>query len=200
MEKLRILLLDNYDSYTFNLRQYLEEEGECEIYIVKNDQINPSEAGNYDAIVLSPGPGLPSEAGKLLDVIRFNYTSVPILGICLGQQAVAEVFGGELYNLEKVCHGLSTEINILDTDHTLFKDLPRKIPAGRYHSWVVTRTNFPKELVISAVDENDQIMAIRHKELPIYAVQFHPESILTPNGRKMISNFMQSLVQKKALV
>lgn len=197
MEKLRILLLDNYDSYTYNLRQYLVEEGACDVFVVKNDRINTNYIANkYDAVVLSPGPGMPAQAGKLIDLIKANFNAIPILGICLGQQALAEAFGGELINLKKVCHGQSTEIRILDIEHVLFRSLPSKIMVGRYHSWVVSHTNFPDEFVLSAVDKDEQIMAIRHKTLPIYAVQFHPESILTPDGRKMISNFIESLNQK----
>ncbi len=192
---MNILILDNYDSYTYNLKQYFEESGLCSVTILKNDQIQHSDIDSCDALVLSPGPGLPSESGRLMESLLYTIGKKPILGVCLGQQAIAECFGGKLLNLNAVFHGISSEIEICDRKNPIFHNMESEICVGRYHSWVVDSDNFPNQLLISAKDKQGYIMALRHLHLPIYAVQFHPESILTPLGSQMISNFLQAVKQ-----
>ena len=187
--KKKILVIDNYDSFVYNLVHYLEEL-DCEVTVKRNDQFHLDECEAYDKISLSPGPGIPDEAGLLKDVIKKYAATKPILGVCLGQQAIGEVFGGTIINLDRVFHGVATSIDITQEDTVLFKDLGSKIDVGRYHSWVVSQDNFPLALEITAVDENGQIMALRHREFDIEAVQFHPESVLTPDGKKMIANWI----------
>lgn len=186
----RILLIDNYDSFTFNLVHYLEDL-EIHVKVVRNDKITPEECVDYDAIVLSPGPGIPSEAGNLLPIINFLKDKKPLLGICLGHQAITEVFGGEIINLEKVYHGISTQMTHFG--NAIFKEIDTNFEAGRYHSWAAENDSFPEILEITATDENGQIMALKHKELPIYGLQFHPESIMTPQGKLMLKNFIDTL-------
>ncbi|GAK97252.1 anthranilate synthase [Nonlabens tegetincola] len=183
----KIILIDNYDSFSYNLVHYLEDLN-ADVTVVRNDEISPEDCEKYDAVVLSPGPGIPSEAGNLLPIIQYMKDKKPLLGICLGHQAITEVFGGEIINLEKVYHGLSTKM--IHRNDELFKDIPSQFDAGRYHSWVAKKESFPDELQITATDENNQIMALRHSTLPIYGVQFHPESIMTPHGKKMLANFL----------
>lgn len=187
---MRIFLVDNYDSFTYNLFQYLEEEG-VEVCVKRNDQFLLDEIEAYDKIVLSPGPGIPDEAGLLKAVIEQYAPSKPILGVCLGEQAIGEVFGAKLYNLPKVFHGVLTPIQIT-TDDYLFRGLPNTINVGRYHSWVVSREQFPSCLEITALSEEGQIMGIRHKQYDVHGIQFHPESILTPQGHEMIRNFVNN--------
>lgn len=187
-----ILMLDNYDSFTYNLVQYIEEIIDDEITVRRNDEITIEEVDAFDTIILSPGPGLPHEAGILMELIRTYAATKNILGVCLGQQAIGEAFGGTLDNLEKVYHGVSTRIRITDTKELLFKGLSSEIEVGRYHSWVVKNQGFPKELDITAVDHNGQIMALRHKKYKVRGVQFHPESIMTPDGKQMLRNFLVS--------
>lgn len=160
-----------------------------EITVRRNDEISIEEINAFDAIVLSPGPGLPNEAGIMPKVLKTYASTKKILGVCLGHQAIIENFGGEIYNLDKVFHGVSTDIIQTQTDNVLFQELPKTFKAGRYHSWVGKIENFPEELEITAVDEHGEIMALKHKTLPIHAVQFHPESIMTPYGRKILANF-----------
>ncbi|HEX8514722.1 MAG TPA: aminodeoxychorismate/anthranilate synthase component II [Bacteroidia bacterium] len=186
---MKILVLDNYDSFTYNLVHYLEKESDAVIEVHRNDMISIEEIQPFDKLLLSPGPGTPSEAGILKEVIKKYGSSKSILGICLGQQAIAEVFGGSLHNLENVYHGISTRINIINDD-PLFKGLPRSFSVGRYHSWVVNREGFPAELEISAVDEEGYVMALRHRTLDIRGVQFHPESILSEYGSEIINNWI----------
>ena len=188
---MKILVLDNYDSFTYNLVQYLERVSNATVDVFRNDRISLAEVGKYDKILLSPGPGLPSEAGILRDVIREYSASKSILGICLGQQAIGEVFGGQLVNLDKVYHGVATEMEIVKEDG-LFKGLPKKFQAGRYHSWVVDEKKFPEELEITVKDENGHVMGLRHKKLDVRGVQFHPESILTEHGLQMMKNWIES--------
>jgi anthranilate synthase component 2 len=188
----RILMLDNYDSFTYNLVQYIEEIIGDDITVRRNDEITIAEVDDFDTIILSPGPGLPSEAGILMELISTYAPTKNILGVCLGQQAIGEVFGGMLDNLEKVYHGVSTKIRITDHNELLFKGLSSEIEVGRYHSWVVKNQNFPKTLDITAVDHNGQIMALRHKKYKVRGVQFHPESIMTPDGKQMLRNFLVS--------
>lgn len=185
---MKIVLIDNYDSFTYNLFQYLEEEG-AEVTVVRNDQFRIGQLEAYDKIVLSPGPGIPAEAGLLEEAIRTYAPTKPILGICLGEQAIGEVFGGQLYNLPHVFHGVQTPVHIVADDY-IFRSLPKDIQVGRYHSWVVTPEGLPPCLEVTAVSDEGQIMALRHKEYDVHGIQFHPESILTPEGRCMIHNFV----------
>ena len=188
---MNILVLDNYDSFTYNLVHYLEKVSDAEIEVHRNDKISLKDIEQFDKILLSPGPGIPSEAGILLDVIKTYASSKSILGVCLGQQAIAEAFGGSLNNLAEVFHGVSTPIEIIVVD-ILFKNIPTKLNVGRYHSWAVNKNDFPKELEITAVDEQGSIMALKHKTYDVKGVQFHPESILTEHGLKMIENWIKS--------
>ncbi|MCW3070923.1 MAG: trpG [Bacteroidetes bacterium] len=183
-----ILVLDNYDSFTYNLVHYLEKVSDAEIEVHRNDKIGLEEIERFDKILLSPGPGIPSEAGILPDVIRVYASSKSILGVCLGQQAIAEAFGGSLGNLDTVFHGVASPVKVIKED-LLFRGIPAEFKAGRYHSWVVNTSDFPDVLEITAVDSSGQIMALRHKTLDVRAVQFHPESILTEYGSELIGNW-----------
>ena len=185
----KIIVIDNYDSFTYNLVHYLEDLN-CEVTVYRNDEFNIEELQKFDKILLSPGPGIPDEAGLLKEVIKTFSATKSILGVCLGQQAIAEVFGGSLINLEKVYHGVATNIKIQVQDEPLFKDLDSEIEVGRYHSWVVNPIDFPEVLEITSLDENGQIMSLRHKAYDVRAVQFHPESILTPHGKKILENWV----------
>ncbi|RDK83273.1 anthranilate synthase component II [Marinirhabdus gelatinilytica] len=187
----KILVIDNYDSFVYNLVHYLEEL-DCEVTVLRNDQFHLSKVAPYDKILLSPGPGIPDEAGLLKDVIKTYAGKKPILGVCLGQQAIGEVFGGSIVNLSEVFHGVATKAKIIVDDEPLFKDLGNEIEIGRYHSWVVAREDFPDCLEITSIDENGQIMSLRHRELDICGVQFHPESVLTPKGKDIIKNWVES--------
>ncbi len=184
----RILVIDNYDSFTYNLVHCLKGLG-CEVVVKRNDQLELEEVQEFDKVLLSPGPGIPDEAGLLKEIIASYAPSKSILGICLGQQAIAEVFGGSLENLDKVYHGVSTEIERVVDDEILFEDLPRKMEVGRYHSWVVSN-KLPECLEVTSLDQNGEIMSLRHREHDVRAVQFHPESILTPDGQKMLENWI----------
>jgi len=186
----KVLVIDNYDSFTYNLVHYLEELN-CDVTVLRNDEFEINEIACYQNIILSPGPGIPSEAGNLKHVIATYASSKKILGICLGQQAIAEVFGGSLINLTKVYHGVATNINILVNDEILFKNLPQQIPVGRYHSWVVNPIDFPESLEVTSTTQEGEIMSLRHKFFDLKAVQFHPESILTPHGKTIISNWIE---------
>lgn len=188
---MKILLLDNYDSFTYNLVHYLESLG-TEVEVFRNDEIEVEDAKDFDKIVLSPGPGIPEQAGILKSLIKEYSGKKPILGICLGQQAIAEVFGGSLIQLHSVVHGEATPINITVSDEVLFKDLPQTIEVGRYHSWVVNPKDFPDVLEVTSKDKNGNIMSLRHKTYDIRAVQFHPESIMTPDGLKMLENWVKN--------
>ncbi|MFX0557284.1 anthranilate synthase component II [Maribacter sp. CXY002] len=184
----KILMIDNYDSFTYNLVHYLEDL-DCEVVVKRNDQLSLEEVASFNEIVLSPGPGIPDEAGLLKPIIEKYASSKRIFGVCLGQQAIAEVFGGSLINLDQVYHGISTKINIVKDDY-IFDGLPKEIKVGRYHSWVVD-PNLPQELEATSFDENGQIMSLRHKIYDIRAVQFHPESVLTPEGKQMLKNWLK---------
>ena len=185
---MKIVIIDNYDSFTYNLAHLVRELG-TEVTVVRNDRFELSQLEPYSKIILSPGPGIPSEAGLLLDVIRAYAGRKPILGVCLGHQAIGEVFGGKLENLSEVFHGVATEGSLFDNDD-LFYGLPRRIVMGRYHSWVVSKEDFPDCLEITAESDDGQIMALKHKELNIRGIQFHPESVLTPDGRKILQNWL----------
>ncbi|MBA6155679.1 aminodeoxychorismate/anthranilate synthase component II [Tenacibaculum sp. S7007] len=190
---MKILLLDNYDSFTYNLVHYVEDITGKLPDVYRNDEILVDEIKNYDAIILSPGPGIPDEAGILKEVIKAYAGKIPIFGVCLGLQAITEVFGGELENLNDVFHGVATEMKVLKNDTITFKNIPETFEAARYHSWIASHNNFPSELEVTAIDDAGSVMALRHKEYHIEAVQFHPESILTPDGKKMIQNFIESI-------
>ena len=185
---MRIAIIDNYDSFTYNLSHLVKEFG-AEVTVLRNDQFRLEDLEAYSKIILSPGPGIPSEAGLLLDVIRTYAGRKPILGVCLGHQAIGEVFGGKLENLSDVFHGVATPCHII-ADDPIFSGISRDITIGRYHSWVVSREDFPDCLKITAVSDEGQIMALRHRELNVRGIQFHPESVLTPDGKKMIQNFL----------
>lgn len=187
----KILVIDNYDSFVYNLVHYLEAL-DCQVTVRRNDQFHLKECEAYDKILLSPGPGIPEEAGLLNSVIKTYASTKSILGVCLGQQAIGEVFGGTLINLDRVFHGVATEIDILKEDTVLFKGLDSKLAVGRYHSWVVDAVDFPPMLEITALDENGQVMALRHRDYDVRGVQFHPESVLTPEGKTMITNWINA--------
>lgn len=187
---MNIVVIDNYDSFVYNLVHYLEAI-DCEVTVVRNDQFHLEDLEAYDKILLSPGPGIPEEAGLLKEVIKTYAGRKPIFGVCLGQQAIGEVFGGDLINLSQVFHGVATKAEILVPDAPLFKNLGSEIEIGRYHSWVVSKDNFPDTLQITSVDNNGQIMSLRHRELDIRGVQFHPESVLTPMGKDIIKNWVE---------
>jgi anthranilate synthase component 2 len=185
---MKVVIIDNYDSFTYNLSHLIKSLG-AEVTVVRNDQFELQDLEQFNKIVLSPGPGIPSEAGLLLDVIRTYAGKKPILGVCLGHQAIGEVFGGKLVNLSDVFHGVATPCHIV-ADDPIFSGLERDITIGRYHSWVVANEDLPECLEVTAVSDEGQIMALRHKHLNIRGIQFHPESVLTPDGKKMIQNWL----------
>ncbi len=187
---MKILVLDNYDSFTYNLVHYIEELCDTEVDVFRNDKISLEDINNYTHIVLSPGPGVPKDAGILLDVIKTYHKTKKILGVCLGMQAIAEAFGGKLTNLKTVYHGISTPAEIVKDD-ILFNGLPKQIEIGRYHSWVADTETLPTCLTTTCIDSNSQIMALRHNEFDVRGVQFHPESVLTPQGKSMIQNWLE---------
>jgi anthranilate synthase component 2 len=186
----KILIIDNYDSFTYNLVHLVNEIGlQCEVW--RNDKFNLDDVDAFSHIILSPGPGIPSEAGLLLDVIARYAPTKSIFGVCLGQQAIAEAFGGQLYNLSRPMHGIATPIKVTDTNEKLFAGLPESFKVGRYHSWVVDQKGLPDVLTVTAIDEQDNsIMALRHKHYDVRGVQFHPESVLTEFGRQMMQNWL----------
>jgi anthranilate synthase component 2 len=186
----KILIIDNYDSFTYNLVHLVNEIGlQCEVW--RNDKFGIDDVDAYSHIILSPGPGIPSEAGLLLEVIEKYAPTKSMFGVCLGQQAIAEVFGGQLYNLKQPMHGIATPILVTDSEEKLFKGLPESFKVGRYHSWVVDEKNFSDVLTVTAIDEADNsVMALRHKEYDVRGVQFHPESILTEFGKEMMANWI----------
>ena len=196
---MKIVIIDNYDSFTYNLSHLVKELG-AEVTVLRNDQFELSDLEPYSKIILSPGPGIPSEAGLLCDVIRTYAGKKPILGVCLGHQAIGEVFGAKLLNLSQVFHGVATPCHII-ADDPIFSGIERNITIGRYHSWVVSREGLPECLEVTAESDEGlrvgdgtsgmgQIMALRHRELNIRGIQFHPESVLTPDGKKMLQNWM----------
>lgn len=186
---MKILVLDNYDSFTYNLVQMIEQIVNEKIDVFRNDKISLEEVAKYDKIILSPGPGIPEEAGILLELIKKYAPTKSIFGVCLGQQAIAEAFGGTLINLSEIYHGVATESTQIN-QHKLFKNLPETLEVGRYHSWAVNPENFPDELEITSVDRNGMIMSLKHKNYDVHAVQYHPESILTPKGKQILENFL----------
>ncbi|MGQ2984587.1 anthranilate synthase component II [Flavobacterium sp.] len=185
----KILVIDNYDSFTYNLVHYLEAL-DAKVTVLRNDEVLIDEPADYDKILLSPGPGVPDEAGLLKDIIKKYAPTKSILGICLGQQAIGEVFGGSLINLEEVYHGVAATITITADDELLYAGLPPEIEVGRYHSWSVDPDTLPDVLEVTSVDGRGQVMSIRHKFLDVKGVQFHPESILTPFGKTILANWL----------
>lgn len=187
---MEIAIIDNYDSFTYNLSHLLKELG-ATVTVLRNDQFRLEELEHFDKLLLSPGPGIPEEAGLLLDVIRHYSGKKPILGVCLGEQAIAEAFGGKLINLEEVYHGIQSRVRRI-ADERLFRSLPDEFPVGRYHSWVVSPEAFPDCLEVTAVSQEGHIMALRHRTLDVHGIQFHPESVLTTDGKTMIQNWLES--------
>jgi len=199
----RILVFDNYDSFTYNLVHLVERILHEKVDVHRNDQVPLEKVKEYDKIILSPGPGIPEEAGLLLPLIKEYASSKSILGVCLGHQAVGEAFGGKLINLSEVYHGVATPVRLVNresgvgrnnasliTHHALFEGLPEEFEVGRYHSWIVSEENFPEELEVTARDENNFIMALQHKTYDVQGVQFHPESVLTPKGELILRNWL----------
>lgn len=188
---IKILVFDNYDSFTYNLVHQIKELGYNNVEVHRNDKITLKEIESFDKIILSPGPGIPSEAGILLDVIKTFAPTKPILGVCLGHQAIGEVFGGTLVNLDKVYHGIAMNTTITIQDY-IFAQMPKEFNTGRYHSWVVATNNFPDSLEVTATDENGNVMALRHKNYDVRGVQFHPESILTDGGIGIMKAWLEA--------
>ncbi len=186
---MKLLLLDNYDSFTYNLQHLIQKVCDCEIVVVRNDEINLASLPQYDKIVLSPGPGLPESSGKLMEVIRLTYTTKSILGVCLGHQALAQFFGARLVNLNTVYHGVAMPTIQLMKD-TIFEGIPETFLTGRYHSWIVDTNSLPETLELTAIDNHQNCMAIRHRYLKLVGVQFHPESILTEYGEQLLKNWI----------
>ena len=190
---MKILIIDNYDSFTYNLVHMVEKITGNFPAVFRNDEISVEAVNSYDLIMLSPGPGIPDEAGITKEVIKTYAGKKPIFGVCLGLQAITEVFGGTIINLDTVYHGVATVMNVTDKSAVLFKDVPATFLAARYHSWSATKEGFPDTLRITATDEDGGIQAIEHKVFPISAVQFHPESILTDVGEQIVTNFINSV-------
>lgn len=192
---MKILVFDNYDSFTYNLVHLVEKIVHEKVDVYRNDQIPLEKVKEYDKIILSPGPGIPEEAGLLLPLIKEYSSSKSILGVCLGHQAIGEAFGGKLENLSTVYHGVATPVKVRSQESVissqLFEGLPDVIEAGRYHSWIVSDKNFPEELEVTARDENNYIMGLQHKKFDVQGVQFHPESVLTPMGEKIMRNWLK---------
>lgn len=194
---MKIVIIDNYDSFTYNLSHLVKELG-AEVTVLRNDTFQLSDLEEFDKIILSPGPGIPSEAGLLLDVVKTYAGRKPMLGVCLGEQAIGEAFGGKLTNLSDVFHGVQTPVFVRNKElqgqgeapEYIFDSLPDELPVGRYHSWVVDSEGLPECLEITATDSEGYIMALRHKEFDVHGIQFHPESVLTPDGKTMIANFL----------
>jgi anthranilate synthase component 2 len=189
MDMKRIAIIDNYDSFTYNLSHLVKELG-ADVKVFRNDKFQMEQLEAFDKIILSPGPGIPSEAGFLLDVIRNYAGKKPILGVCLGHQAIGEVFGGQLTNLDSVFHGVATPATIIQNDY-IFEGLPQKIEVGRYHSWVVSQEGIPDCLEVTSVSDEGYIMSMRHKSFDIRGIQYHPESVLTPDGKQIIQNWVK---------
>ncbi len=205
---MKILVFDNYDSFTYNLVHLVKKVMDQQVDVFRNDEIGLEKVADYDKIILSPGPGIPEEAGQLLPLIKEYASSKSILGVCLGHQAIGQAFGGSLINLTTVYHGVATEIRIAQADEDpgsgrpkepahqlkrsgLFKGLPASFPVGRYHSWIIDEKKFPEQLEVTARDENDYIMALQHKTFDVQGVQFHPESVLTPVGETIMRNWLK---------
>ncbi|MDQ6609461.1 MAG: aminodeoxychorismate/anthranilate synthase component II [Bacteroidota bacterium] len=190
---MKVLVFDNYDSFTYNLVHLVKKVlPGTEVDVYRNDEITLEKVAGYDKIILSPGPGIPSEAGLLLSLIKDYASTKPILGVCLGHQAIGEAFGGKLINLDTEYHGVALDCRLLTADCRLFDALPSRFPVGRYHSWIISDEEFPDELEITAVDDNGYIMALKHKTYDVQGVQFHPESVLTPDGETIMRNWLSA--------
>lgn len=189
---MKILVFDNYDSFTYNLVHLVEKITGEKVDVYRNDQVDLEKVNNYDKIILSPGPGIPEEAGLLLPLIKKYAATKSILGVCLGHQAIAEAFGAKLTNLITVFHGVATPIQIKNKRSQILEGLPETIEVGRYHSWIVSDDNFPAELEVTARDDNGYIMGLQHKTFDVQGVQFHPESVLTPDGEKILRNWLKA--------
>jgi anthranilate synthase component 2 len=203
---MKILVFDNYDSFTYNLVHLVEKILHQKVDVYRNDEIPLEKVKEYDKIILSPGPGIPEEAGLLLPLIKEYASSKSILGVCLGHQGIGQAFGGKLVNLSAVFHGVATKMRIVDPEasdvraannsrflsRNLFQGIPAEFDAGRYHSWIISEENFPGDLEVTARDENNYIMALQHKSYDVQGVQFHPESVLTPMGERILRNWLQT--------
>lgn len=187
---MKILVIDNYDSFTYNLVHAVKKITGLPVTVCRNDEIELQEIDEYDKIILSPGPGIPSEAGLLLDIIKEYAPTKSMLGVCLGHQAIGEVFGGKLHNMNKVIHGIATPITIISRTSCLFDEIADSFDAGRYHSWIIERDNLPECFEITSLDNEGLVMSMKHKEYDVEGVQFHPESVLTPEGEKMLKNWL----------
>lgn len=187
---MKVAVIDNYDSFTYNLVHYLEDLGAV-VTVFRNDEFDLEELDSFEKILLSPGPGIPDEAGLLKEVIKTYDKTKDIFGVCLGLQAIGEIYGGKLTNLDTVFHGVATKISITNDDF-IFDNLPQKFEVGRYHSWVVATENLPDSLIITSTDENGEIMSLKHQYLNVRGVQFHPESVLTPNGKQILENWLKA--------
>lgn len=188
---MKILLIDNYDSFTYNLHHYLEQITDDPVTVVRHDAMSAEDAGEFDLIMLSPGPGLPVDAGITMEVIRMWHQSKNIFGVCLGHQAIGEFFGGKLRNLDEVHHGIASSIDVVHPD-ILYRNLPSTLTVGRYHSWVIDDHTLPPSLIVTARDQSGEIMSIRHTHYNVCGVQFHPESVMTPHGLQMIRNWVEA--------
>jgi len=186
--KMKIVIIDNYDSFTYNLVHLLEAHG-SEVDVVRSDAVELEKLAEYDKLMLSPGPGLPGDAGSMMAVLAAYAGKMPILGVCLGMQAIVEHFGGTIYNLQEVKHGVSVQMKVVEREDLLFQELPEMLEVGLYHSWAVSH-DLPDCLQLTALSEHETVMALRHKELDIHGVQFHPESIMTGQGKKMLQNWV----------
>lgn len=190
---MKLLVIDNYDSFTYNLVHLIRELGYgANMDIIRNDAITVREVDQYDKILLSPGPGVPKDAGIMMELLHTYSASKSILGVCLGHQGIAEAFGGTLINMKEVVHGVPLKTMVTDASNVCFKEVPENFASGRYHSWMVSRENFPEELAITAEDEAGRIMALAHKQHDVRGLQFHPESILTEHGKTIMKNWVES--------
>jgi anthranilate synthase component 2 len=187
---MKILVIDNYDSFTYNLVHAIKKISGLPVDVFRNDEVSLEDIEKYDKIVLSPGPGLPEESGLLLEIIKMYAPKKSILGVCLGHQAIGEAFGGELFNMNRVFHGVATPVKLTGNPSVLFAGLPGSFDVGRYHSWIVKKENLPACFEITSLDEEGEIMSMKHKELDVEGVQFHPESVLTPLGEKILGNWL----------
>ena len=194
---MKIVVIDNYDSFTYNLVHAIKKISGLPVDVFRNDEIKLEDLEKYDKIVLSPGPGIPEEAGLLLDIIKEYAPKKSMLGVCLGHQAIGEAFGGKLHNMSRVLHGIATPVELTETKSVLFEGLPKTLEVGRYHSWIVQQEGLPDCLEVTSYDSDGFIMSMQHKEYDVQAVQFHPESVLTPLGEKILENWLKSDMSTK---